>query len=455
MLNKIKEKYPFLNFNDFQYELLIKLYKHSYRNLEHGIDIFIKCIFSQENIEEYNKWTKYLKISKSREELMQDITCNYVNMNLKLNRNIEDNIKELKKIQLFFDKYEFQPNIDFLTILIKNCRVIDEIVKSIEDIYSNIEDIIFDFDKCEIIYSLLDAYYLVHNIKIEYDPNYKNLINGDDDFRYYYNSIKDLPTLSKEREKRLASAIAQNDESAKKYLVICNLRLVVSIALKYVNMGLPIMDLIQEGNIGLIDATTKFDATKNYKFSTYATYRIRNKIIRAIQDQTTLITRPNYVAVQLRKVYLAKEKMILKNEKITIQELSKRTNIPEDNLMSILSINFNPESLDAYLVDSDEYNLLYLIDSKENPEEQVIENNRKESVMNFINQVDLTDLEKEVIFNRYGFYGEVFSVEETAKRLKISRNEVKINENVALKKMRFSPDVAYLADYIDYKVKKR
>jgi len=180
----------------------------------------------------------------------------------------------------------------------------------------------------------------------------------NDPVRLYLREIGKVPLLTAEQEIELARRIAQNDQAAREHLVSANLRLVVSVARRYMGRGMSLLDLIQEGNIGLIRAAEKFDSTKGYKFSTYATWWIRQSITRAIADQARTIRIPVHMMESINKLLRASRQLLQeKGREATTEELAERLGIPAEKVHEILRVSQEPVSLEAPMGDEEDSHL--------------------------------------------------------------------------------------------------
>ena len=230
---------------------------------------------------------------------------------------------------------------------------------SAREIYSVIDEADIDIDK-------LNEFLDQNNIKIEDDfvveedlnkaleipddngEDYQNGAAIDDPVKIHLREIGRIPLLKPEEEVELAQRISEGDEAARERLIVANMRLVVSIAKHYVGRGMPLLDLIQEGYSGLIKAVEKFDHTKGYKFSTYATWWIRQAITRAIADQARTIRIPVHMVETISKVKKAQNYLLHKNgHEPTIDEISREVNMSADKVREIIRIAQDPVSLEA------------------------------------------------------------------------------------------------------------
>ncbi len=260
----------------------------------------------------------------------------------------------------------------------------------------------------------------------------------DDPVRMYLKDIGKIPLLTPEREAYLAERIAEGDEAAKNELVEANLRLVVSIAKKFVGRGMYFLDLIQEGNLGLIKAVDKFDHTKGYKFSTYATWWIRQAITRAIADQARTIRIPVHMVETIHRVYRASRQLLQEyGREPTIKEISAKLGMSEEKVREIMKAAQDPISLETPIGEEDDSHIGDFIpdDSSPTPAEAVSYQLLKEQLNKVLHT--LTPREEMVIKLRFGLDdGRTRTLEEVGKEFNITRERIRQIEAKALRKLR-------------------
>ena len=248
-------------------------------------------------------------------------------------------------------------------------------------------------------------------------------ISVDDPVRMYLREIGKIPLLSYEKELELAKRILDNDEEAKQELAEANLRLVVSIAKKYVGRGMLFLDLIQEVNIGLMKAVEKFDYDKGYKFSTYATWWIRQAITRALADQARTIRVPVHMVETINKMARIERQMTLElNREPTDAELAKKMGLSVDKIVEIRKISQDPVSLETPIGEEDDSHLGdFLADERTmSPEEFATYEILKDELREVLDT--LTVREKEVLELRFGLFdGSSHTLEEVGKQFKVTR----------------------------------
>ena len=275
-------------------------------------------------------------------------------------------------------------------------------------------------------------------------------VNVDDPVRMYLREIGKIPLLSFEEELELAKRILENDEQAKQKLAESNLRLVVSIAKKYVGRGMLFLDLIQEGNMGLIKAVEKFDYEKGYKFSTYATWWIRQAITRAIADQARTIRIPVHMVETINKLIRTSRHLLqMLGREPTPEEISQEMEIPVEKVMEIQKIAQDPVSLETPIGEEDDSHLGDFIPDDESPEPHdsaayTMLKEQLEEVMQ-----TLTPREAKVLKLRFGLEdGKARTLEEVGREFQVTRERIRQIEAKALRKLRHPSRSKRLKDYM-------
>jgi len=281
-------------------------------------------------------------------------------------------------------------------------------------------------------------------------PDESKDMSVNDNVRMYLKEIGRISLLSLEEEQALSRRVAAGDEEAKKILAESNLRLVVSIAKRYVGRGLLFLDLIQEGNIGLMKAVEKFDYDKGYKFSTYATWWIRQAITRALADQARTIRVPVHMVETINKMARIERQMTLElNREPTDAELSKKMGISIDKIAEIKKIRQEPVSLETPVGEEDDTHLGdFLADERTmSPEEFATYEILKDELRQVLDT--LTVREKEVLELRFGLFdGSSHTLEEVGKRFKVTRERIRQIEAKALRKLRHPSRAKKLRDFL-------
>ena len=272
----------------------------------------------------------------------------------------------------------------------------------------------------------------------------------NDPVRMYLKEIGKISLLSLDEELALSKRVEEGDEEAKRLLAESNLRLVVSIAKRYVGRNLSFLDLIQEGNIGLMKAVDKFDASKGYKFSTYATWWIRQAITRAIADQAKTIRVPVHMVETINKLKRIQRQMTLElNREPTEAELAKKMNTTEEKVREIFKISQDPLSLETPIGEEDDSHLGDFLkdESSMSPEEYAINEVFKDEIEEVL--CTLTPREEEVLKLRFGLKGGTcHTLEEVGNMFGVTRERIRQIEAKALRKLRHPSRSRKLKDYL-------
>ena len=329
-----------------------------------------------------------------------------------------------------------------------NTEEIDKVFDAFENMGVNvIKDDDLDLEEPDI--EELEA---VEDIKLdEIDLNNIDGVNIDDPVRMYLREIGRIPLLSYDEELELAKKVLEGDEEAKQKLAESNLRLVVSIAKKYVGRGMLFLDLIQEGNMGLIKAVEKFDYTKGYKFSTYATWWIRQAITRAIADQARTIRIPVHMVETINKLIRTSRHLLQQlGREPTPEEIAEEMEIPVEKVMEIQKIAQDPVSLETPIGEEDDSHLGDFIQDEDSPAPQdaaayTLLKEQLEEVMN-----TLTPREAKVLKLRFGLEdGKSRTLEEVGKEFQVTRERIRQIEAKALRKLRHPSRSKKLKDYMN------
>ena len=293
----------------------------------------------------------------------------------------------------------------------------------------------------------------------EITADLSKMIVGDvkvnDSVKIYLREIGKVPLLTAQQETELAKRIAEGDELAKQDLIQANLRLVIAIAKRYAGRGMPFLDLIQEGNMGLIKAVDKFDYTKGFKFSTYATWWIRQAIARAIADQARTIRIPVHMVETIYKITRAQRQLVQElGREPTAEEISERLDgaLSADRIREIQRINQEPVSLETPIGEEDDSHLGDFLEDKEveTPNEYTTKSLLKDELYEVMS--DLTEREQKVLKLRYGLEdNHPRTLEEVGKEFNVTRERIRQIEAKAIKKLRHPNRAKKLGDYRGYR----
>ncbi len=287
--------------------------------------------------------------------------------------------------------------------------------------------------------------------EVDLDISIPEGISIDDPVRMYLKEIGKVPLLSPEEEIDLANRIKKNDSEAKKKLTEANLRLVVSIAKRYVGRGMLFLDLIQEGNLGLIKAVEKFDYTKGFKFSTYATWWIRQAITRAIADQARTIRIPVHMVETINKLIRVSRQLLQQLGRDPIpEEIAAEMGMSEDNVREIMKIAQEPVSLETPIGEEEDSHLGDFIPDEDAPApaESAAFTLLKEQLMEVLDT--LTPREEKVLKLRFGLEdGRARTLEEVGKEFNVTRERIRQIEAKALRKLRHPSRSKKLKDFLE------
>ena len=277
---------------------------------------------------------------------------------------------------------------------------------------------------------------------------------SDDSVRLYLREIGKIPLLSAEEEMELARRIIEGDKKAKDKMAEANMRLVVSIAKRYSGRGLDFLDLIQEGNTGLLRAVEKFDPDKGFKFSTYATWWIRQAITRAIADQARTIRIPVHMVETINKLLRTQRRMTQElNREPTIDELAKELDMEPEKIEYVIKIKQDISSLDAGVgrdgEDDDSVLQDFIVDEDTvSPEDSASNQLLKEQVQDILSS--LSDREQKIVRMRFGLdNGKNHTLEEVGQEFAVTRERIRQIEAKALAKLRKHKDAKKLYEYLD------
>ena len=394
------------------------------------------------------------RTKKDNEEIIEDLKAN--NKKTKKNEekvdstNKETKEETTKKVKDIVQKAKEKGKITYGELATElgdiNPEQIDKVFDAFEEM--GVDVLKDDFDEEPDVEELEK----VEDIKVE-DINTMNFdgINIDDPVRMYLREIGKIPLLSFDEELELAKRVINGDEEAKQKLAESNLRLVVSIAKKYVGRGMLFLDLIQEGNMGLIKAVEKFDYTKGYKFSTYATWWIRQAITRAIADQARTIRIPVHMVETINRLIRTSRHLLQQlGREPTPEEIAKEMDMSVEKVMEIQKIAQDPVSLETPIGEEDDSHLGDFIQDEDSPAPQdsaayTLLKEQLEEVMN-----TLTPREAKVLKLRFGLEdGRARTLEEVGREFQVTRERIRQIEAKALRKLRHPSRSKKLKDYMN------
>ena len=369
---------------------------------------------------------------------------------LKVNQ-VEEKEEELdkEKVKKIIDKAKKDGKITYGELATQLGDANTEQIEEVFDTFENMGVNVFSEELEEPDFEDLEE---VEEIKIE-DLDVTNFdgVNVDDPVRMYLREIGKIPLLTYDQEIEIAKKVLAGDEDAKQKLAESNLRLVVSIAKKYVGRGMLFLDLIQEGNMGLIKAVEKFDYTKGYKFSTYATWWIRQAITRAIADQARTIRIPVHMVETINKLIRTSRDLLQRlGREPTPEEISKEMELPVEKVLEIQKIAQDPVSLETPIGEEDDSHLGDFIQDDDSPAPQdsvayTLLREQLEDVMN-----TLTPREAKVLKLRFGLEdGKARTLEEVGKEFQVTRERIRQIEAKALRKLRHPSRSKKLKDYMN------
>ena len=332
-----------------------------------------------------------------------------------------------------------------------------------KEISDALEELDYDVEQVDKLYDTFEAY----NIEIVEDDGGESIapasneelesvlgadgISIDDPVKVYLKEIGRVPLLSAEEEVELAIKMSQGDVAAKKRLSEANLRLVVSIAKRYVGRGMQFLDLIQEGNLGLIKAVEKFDHTKGFKFSTYATWWIRQAITRAIADQARTIRIPVHMVETINKVKKVNSQLLHENgHEPTNEQIAEKLEMPVEKVREIMRVAQEPVSLETPIGEEEDSHLGDFIPDEDAPAPSDVASHTmlKEQLAEVLST--LTPREEKVLRLRFGLEdGRSRTLEEVGKEFNVTRERIRQIEAKALRKLRHPSRSKKLKDFLE------
>ena len=407
----------------------------------------------EENKKEIEKETKTTRKKQIKEEIKEEIKKNSKGKKQEDKKDItSEEAKKVKdeKVNSILKKAKEKGKITYEDL----AKELDDVEPDqIDQVFDAFEEIGVDLLRDDDFEEEPDVEDLkeVENLKLDEitDTSYEG-INVDDPVRMYLREIGRIPLLTYEQELDLAKRILEDDEEAKQKLAESNLRLVVSIAKKYVGRGMLFLDLIQEGNMGLIKAVEKFDYTKGFKFSTYATWWIRQAITRAIADQARTIRIPVHMVETINKLIRTSRHLLQQlGREPSVEEIAEEMEISVEKVMEIQKIAQDPVSLETPIGEEDDSHLGDFIQDDDSPAPHdsaayTLLKEQLEEVMN-----TLTPREAKVLKLRFGLEdGKARTLEEVGRQFQVTRERIRQIEAKALRKLRHPSRSKKLRDYM-------
>ena len=407
----------------------------------------------EENKKEIEKETKTTRKKQIKEEIKEEIKKNSKGKKQEDKKDItSEEAKKVKdeKVNSILKKAKEKGKITYEDL----AKELDDVEPDqIDQVFDAFEEIGVDLLRDDDFEEEPDVEDLkeVENLKLDEitDTSYEG-INVDDPVRMYLREIGRIPLLTYEQELDLAKRILEDDEEAKQKLAESNLRLVVSIAKKYVGRGMLFLDLIQEGNMGLIKAVEKFDYTKGFKFSTYATWWIRQAITRAIADQARTIRIPVHMVETINKLIRTSRHLLQQlGREPSVEEIAEEMEMPVEKVMEIQKIAQDPVSLETPIGEEDDSHLGDFIQDDDSPAPHdsaayTLLKEQLEEVMN-----TLTPREAKVLKLRFGLEdGKARTLEEVGRQFQVTRERIRQIEAKALRKLRHPSRAKKLKDFM-------
>ena len=442
-INRLIKNYEFLDLSQEKFENLIKEFLSQIHSKQND-----KKIDESEYINKLKSYLAiYTKITINEPENTTKILNNYINQKLSFSNSVEGNIKQIKKLSNFLRRNDFIPTPDTCIELIKTNKILSKILENIvlknQKLITKSGTDALELD--EIATSFINIYCTLNNIEIktednESDENEDNETNDiyytDDSVRTYLQSIQ-FRVLKPEEEQELGRQISEGNEKAKTKLINHNLRLVVSISRRHTNRGLDFLEVIQEGNIGLIKAVEKWDYNRGLRFSTYATWWIRQAITKAIMDYGRNIRIPVHTYEMIIKYQKAIVELQQKYNRFpTNEEIAKYLDITMEKLLEIIEYQYDTLSINELVGDDEDTEIVSFIPSKEDTPDIVTTNKMiSEELKNILKQCTRNDKELDVILLRYGFTGRKHTLEEIGQKYNVTRERIRQIEDKVIKRL--------------------
>lgn len=446
LCDKTYKKFNFMNIDE---ETFKSLFFREVKRTIYNMDLnkisnitfkkYFSCLFQNKLFEYASKLTELGDYS---------VVTNYINSNCKNTQNKEEILKNLNSLSLLLKKINCFNEKVLLGAYKESRKLRTYIVQILNELEDNELDVL---KNNEYLWKMLSFYFELNNIYLEDDIALEIPVNEEEEenisteydtnlVKQYFKEIGKYKILTVPLEKELFIKYKNGDMKARELLINSNLRLVASIARKYLGRGISYMDLIQAGNLGLIDAVENFDVDRGFRFTTFATARIIRPILQEIEKHGRNIKLPNKTYTDIQKLTkITRELTIDLKREPTLEELAQKMDKSVTEIAELKLIKDDTVSLNKSVTEEDDAVLLDFIKSDENVEEQVMISSVATDLMDFINSGVLEPREREVITYRYGLNGKTpLQLEEIGKILNISRQRVCVIEQKALKKLRIA-----------------
>ena len=390
-------------------------------------------------------------MKKEKDEIKQ--INNYINKNFYHISSYEEAISCLKKFDDFLKKYSISPTEETISILIEENNLFNQAIELVCNQQLSLE-VVDQIEDNDLLKLAVEVYYETQNVDEE--ETIETSDNNEDSYTNnaittYLNEIGRIPLLTREEEKSLAIKVAKGDEKAKELLINSNLRLVVSIAKRYQNRGLDILELIQEGNIGLMIAAEKYDVTRDVKFASYAGHWIKSCIGRSIEKKSRNIKLSANMYQKLRNYTKAKNKLKeqLKREPTT-EEIKEELGVSLAAITQLQIYQKDTISINSPVKEDETEELEdFLISPNSSPDNEVIDNLLSSYVSNLLEKSNLTEKELDIIKLRFGLNNNTpMTLEEIGEMYNNTRERIRQIQNNALKKLQIPAERMELDEYI-------
>lgn len=446
LCGKTYKKFKFMNIDEETFKsLFFREVKRTIYNMDLNkisnvtFEKYFSCLFQNKLLEYASKLTELGDYS---------VVTNYINSNCKNTQNKEEILKNLNSLSLLLKKINCFNEKVLLGVYKESRKLRTYIVQILNELEDDELDVL---KNNEHLWKMLSFYFELNNIYLEDDIALEIPVNEEEEenisteydtnlVKQYFKEISKYKILTAPLEKELFIKYKNGDMKARELLINSNLRLVASIARKYLGRGISYMDLIQAGNLGLIDAVENFDVDRGFRFTTFATARIIRPILQEIEKHGRNIKLPNKIYTDIQKLTkITRELTIDLKREPTLEELAQKMDKSVTEIAELKLIKDDTVSLNQSVTEEYDAVLLDFIKSDENVEEQVMISSVATDLMDFINSGILEPRERDVITYRYGLNGKTpLQLEEIGKILNISRQRVCVIEQKALKKLRIA-----------------